>query len=669
MSNLTGRTLGGRYEIRRLLASGGMASVYLAHDNRLDRVVALKVVHPHLGEEYRERFVAEAKIAARLAHPNLVNVFDQGRDEDLAWLAMEYVPGLTLREVMDKFGALSAERALELFEPLLAGLSVAHRSGILHRDLKPENVLLSDDGQIKLSDWGLAREVDQRTQTASLVGTVAYVSPELVLRGAADARSDVYAAGIILFELVTGRQPYTGEQAVNIAFQHANEQVPTPSSIRPGVPELIDEIVLWATAKNPDQRPKDAGELLNVVGRARAELRSTGGFSKTTQLAQTQRLAATKVIDQPGESTEAAPEGGRTAGYDSNATQVLAPANPDDTARAQMRPADFGQTEVIGKASGAAQGLTEVISLEPELDELHPLERLEKRGAVAKVLVVSALMVLLGGAIGWFFSAGPGGFRVVPELAGTTQSAAQETLESQSIQYSLATENSLEIPAGKVIRTEPGGGAPLFGSVKIIVSLGPKAIKVPDIKGQDPVSATATLVAAGLQPGKVESWFNAAKLGTIFAYTGDDGQTVLDGTKIDLKVSLGPLPLVSGMDRSTAEGALAVAGLKIESVREDFSDDVAAGKVITIEYPVGAQLGKGSGITLVISKGTSLVTVPKVIGETLLAAKTALEALGLTVSVNTDQLQSNWGVAKVKRVSAAAGSQLRVGDSITIFSK
>jgi serine/threonine-protein kinase len=624
-----------------------MASVYLAQDNRLDRTVAVKVVHPHLGEDYRERFVAEAKIAARLAHPNLVNVFDQGRDDDLAWLAMEYVPGLTLREVMDKFGALSADRALELFEPLLAGLAVAHRSGILHRDLKPENVLLSDDGQIKLSDWGLAREVDQRTQTASLVGTVAYVSPELVLRGAADARSDVYAAGIILFEMLTGKQPFTGDQAVNIAFQHANEQVPAPSSLRADVPELMDEIVLWATAKEPAQRPRDAGELHNIVGRARAELRSTGGFAKVTELAQTQRLAATSLIESP-----------TTAAGDTGATQVIAQA------------AGGNPTEVISNVGARNDGRTEVIDRPEEtLPDEHPLERLEKRGAVAKVLVVSALMVLLGGAIGWFFSAGPGGFKLVPELTGMSQSIAQETLDAQGIQHSLATENSVEVAAGNVIRTEPGGGAPLFGSVKIVVSLGPKAIAVPDIKGKDPVSATAALVAAGLQPGKVESWFNSATIGTVFGYTGDDGQPVLDGTKVDLKVSLGPIPLVSGLDRTAAEGALALAGLKIDAVREDFSDDVAAGKVITIEYPVGSNLGKDSSVTLVVSKGSSLVTVPRVVGETLLAAKTALEALGLVVSVNTDQLQSNWGVAKVKRVSAAAGTQLRVGDSITIFSK
>lgn len=663
MSNLTGRTLGGRYEIRRLLASGGMATVYLAHDNRLDRVVALKVVHSHLGEEYRERFVAEAKIAARLAHPNLVNVFDQGRDGDLAWLAMEYVPGLTLREVMDKFGALSADRALELFEPLLAGLAVAHRSGILHRDLKPENVLLSDDGQIKLSDWGLAREVDQRTQTASLVGTVAYVSPELVLRGAADARSDVYAAGIILFEMLTGKQPFTGDQAVNIAFQHANEQVPAPSTIRSQIPELMDEIVLWATAKEPAQRPKDAGELLNIVGRARAELRATGGFAKTTQLAHTQRLAATSVIDL----NEAALP---STAVDPNATEVIDSGHSTDETNVPITAQTNGLTEVIGATQVRNDGRTEVINLDgDELPEEHPLERLEKRGAVAKVLVISALMVLLGGAIGWFFSAGPGGFKLVPELAGSSQSSAQETLEAQAISYTLATENSIEVAAGNVIRTEPGGGSPVFGSVKLVVSLGPRAIDVPDLKGKDPVSATAALVAAGLQPGKVESWFNSAKLGTVFGYTGDDGQPVLDGTKVDLKVSLGPLPLVSGLDRAAAEGALAIAGLKIDTVREDFSDEVAAGKVITIEYPVGAQLGKDSAVTLVVSKGSSLVTVPKVIGETLLAAKTALESLGLVVSVNTDQLQSNWGVAKVKRVSAAAGTQLRVGDSITIFSK
>ena len=286
-----------------------------------------------------------------------------------------------------------------------------------------------------------------------------------------------------------------------------------------------------------------------------------------------------------------------------------------------------------------------------ELPEEHPLERLEKRGAAVKVLVISALMVLLGGAIGWFFSAGPGGFKVVPELAGMSQSIAQETLDAQGVQHTLATENSVEVTAGNVIRTEPPGGAP------------------PDIKGKDPVSATAALVAAGLQPGKVESWFNSAAIGTVFGYTGDDGQPVLDGTKVDLKVSLGPLPLVSGLDRAAAEGALAIAGLKIDSVREEYSDDVAAGKVITLEYPVGVQLGKDSSVTLVVSKGSSLVTVPRVVGETLLAAKSALEALGLVVSVNTDQLQSNWGVAKVKRVSAAAGTQLRVGDSITIFSK
>jgi serine/threonine-protein kinase len=355
---------------------------------------------------------------------------------------------------------------------------------------------------------------------------------------------------------------------------------------------------------------------------------------------------------------------------DPNATQVIDSGHSTDETNVPITAQTNGLTEVIGATQVRNDGRTEVINLDgDELPEEHPLERLEKRGAVAKVLVISALMVLLGGAIGWFFSAGPGGFKLVPELAGSSQSSAQETLEAQAISYTLATENSIEVAAGNVIRTEPGGGSPVFGSVKLVVSLGPRAIDVPDLKGKDPVSATAALVAAGLQPGKVESWFNSAKLGTVFGYTGDDGQPVLDGTKVDLKVSLGPLPLVSGLDRAAAEGALAIAGLKIDTVREDFSDEVAAGKVITIEYPVGAQLGKDSAVTLVVSKGSSLVTVPKVIGETLLAAKTALESLGLVVSVNTDQLQSNWGVAKVKRVSAAAGTQLRVGDSITIFSK
>ncbi|MFM5967533.1 MAG: protein kinase domain-containing protein [Micrococcales bacterium] len=669
MSNLTGQTLSGRYLIRRLLANGGMAGVYLAEDTRLDREVALKIIHPHLAESYRERFVAEAKIAARLSHPNLVNVFDQGQDGQFAWMAMEYVPGITLRDVMDKFQGLHADRALELFEPLLAGLASAHKAGILHRDLKPENVLLSDDGRIKLSDWGLAREVDQRTKTESLIGTVAYVSPELVLRGSADARSDVYAAGILLFELVTGRQPFLGDQAVQVAFQHANESVPAPSSINSRIPPIIDELVLWATAREPAHRPADAGELLAVVTRARAELRNSGTVSQTTELAKTQRLAATARIgdlEQLGfdgsNVTERIAKPGSVE-VSGGATEVISPlSNAFD---------DLGFGGQNTTLPGATSNSTERIELpSAESDELHPLEELERPNPALKLLLLSAALILLGSAVGWFFSAGPGAFKTVPALVGQSQSSAENSLSAIHLDYSVITENDKEVAAGQVIRTEPPAGQLAFGSVKLVVSLGPKQIRVPELSGQNLVDATANLVKAGLQLGTVSSWFDAAPLGTVYDYTGADGSAILDGTKIDLKLSLGPIPVVSGMDATLANNALSAVGLVVTSTLQEYSETVPKGKVITINTAEGQPIGKGASVTLVVSKGSAFVTMPKVVGETILAAKTLLENLGVKVIVNTNQLQANWGVAKVKSASANTGDRIDVTKtSVTINSK
>ena len=669
MSNLTGQTLGGRYQIRRLLANGGMAGVYLAEDTRLDREVALKIIHPHLAESYRERFVAEAKIAARLSHPNLVNVFDQGQDGQFAWMAMEYVPGITLRDVMDKFQGLDADRALELFEPVLAGLASAHKAGILHRDLKPENVLLSDDGRIKLSDWGLAREVDQRTKTESLIGTVAYVSPELVLRGSADARSDVYAAGILLFELVTGRQPFLGDQAVQVAFQHANESVPAPSTINSNIPPIIDELVLWATAREPAHRPADAGELLTVVTRARAELRNSGTVSQTTELAKTQRLAATARIgdlEQLGfdgsNVTERIAKPGSVE-VSGGATEVISPlSNAFD---------DLGFGGQNTTLPGAPTNSTERIELQSaDSDELHPLEELERPNPALKLLVLSAALILLGSAVGWFFSAGPGAFKTVPALVGQSQSSAENSLSAIHLDYSVITENDKEVAAGQVIRTEPAAGQLAFGAVKLVVSLGPKQIRVPELSGQNLVDATANLVKAGLQLGTVSSWFDAAPLGTVYDYTGADGSAILDGTKIDLKLSLGPIPVVSGMDATLANNALSAVGLVVTSTLQEYSETVPKGKVITIKTAEGQPIGKGASVTLVVSKGSAFVTMPKVVGETILAAKTLLENLGVKVIVNTNQLQANWGVAKVKSASANAGDRIDVTKtSVTINSK
>ena len=276
---LVGRVVDGRYRIGPRIARGGMASVYEATDLRLDRVCAVKVMHPGLGddEEFAARFVREARSAARLDHPNVVAVFDQGHDDGTVFLVMEYVAGHTLRDVIRKESPMSPSRALALVEPILSALAHAHRAGLIHRDVKPENVLIADDGRVKVADFGLAKAVSADTQhTATggvLIGTVSYLAPELVVDGRSDARADVYAAGVLIYELLTGSKPHEGESPIAVAYKHVHEDVPPPSRSAPGIPAYLDALVARATARDLDQRPADAGVLLHQVHRVGQALR------------------------------------------------------------------------------------------------------------------------------------------------------------------------------------------------------------------------------------------------------------------------------------------------------------------------------------------------------------------------------------------------------------
>ena len=627
MADLVGRLIRGRYQIEKLVARGGMATVYLAEDNRLDRKVAIKVIHPHLANDqnFREKFVREAKIAAKLSHPNLVNVFDQSEDGDVVFLAMEYVSGITLRDALDKFGALSAERALDVFEPIVAALAAAHSAGVLHRDLKPENVLLSDDGKVKLSDFGLARPISAQTQTGGVVGTVAYLSPELVSRGVADARSDVYAAGIMLFELLTGQQPFRGEQAVQVAMQHANSEVPPPSTLNSSIPELLDEIVLWATAKQPQNRPSDAMELHKILVRAKADLKNP---KKSSEL--TEKLRETSIL--------------RIDSVEQNLldqTQLLQDALADDTNQ------------------------TIALNLEPAE---HARGSVFHSHRTIKVLVASALAILLGLGAGWWFSSGPGGFDVMPDLTNRSQVEAERLAQSLGATVVVVTESSKTVSSGLVISSEPNSGALYWGGpITIRVSSGPKMVNVANLESKTLVEATAIILQSGFVLGEVSSWFNAAPIGTVYAHSGGGSTKVPEGSAIDLEISLGSIPVVANLDQETAVNLVQVAGLKVKTIITEFSETVAKGQAIAL-IPITEPLGKGGEVNLVVSKGSDIVTMPRVVGETIRASKTLLESLGLVVVVDTNQLSSNWGIAKVKKVSVAPGAQLRVGDSVKISS-
>jgi serine/threonine-protein kinase len=620
MANLAGQLIASRYLVRSLVAEGGMASVYLAHDNVLEREVAIKVIHAHLAKDksFVDKFRREAKVAAKLSHPNLVNVFDQGSDGDAIFLVMEYVPGITLRDAMNDFGALDANRALEIIEPLTQALAAAHAAGILHRDLKPENVFLSDGGKVKLGDFGLARAITQHTQTGSVVGTVAYLSPELVLRGQADARSDDYSLGVMIFEMLTGSQPYQGEQAVQVAYQHANDNIPAPSSLKANIPELLDEIVLWATARNPAHRPASAETLLPVISRARADL--SRGLSTSLQ-------------------------------------QI------DKTARI-----DF-EDEFIAPA-----GATEVISLEAT-DSAAPgstfTTKLQKGNSRSKFwLTVFTLVAIFGGAgSGWWFSSGPGGLAVIPDLTGRTLETATQALSPLELVIEQAEENSATVPVGEVSRTDPAAGSRVFkgSSVTIYLSLGPKQLKVPDVIGLSSQEARSLLSDSGFTVGSIGNFFSPEPTGQVFGLSAEAGAILNQGSVIDILVSMGPLPEIAGLPVEEARALLGELDLRVDET-EVFNNEVPIGSAVGL-VPAKTPLPEGGRVTLEISKGPEIVIMPNVVGETIAAAKTLLENLGLRVVIDTNQLSSNFGIAKVRSQNPSAGSEARVGDSVTIVSR
>ena len=620
MADLAGRLIASRYLVQSLVASGGMASVYRARDNVLEREVALKIIHPHLATDksFVEKFRREAKMAAKLSHPNLVNVFDQGTDGEITFLVMEFVPGITLRDAMNDFGLLDASRTLEIIEPLTAGLAAAHSAGILHRDLKPENIFLDDNGNVKLGDFGLARAITQHTETGSVVGTVAYLSPELVTRGQADARSDIYSLGVMIFEMLTGRQPFEGEQAVQIAYQHANDRIPAPSSVKPGVPPLLDEIVLWATARNPKDRPANARELLPVIKRARSDL-ARGLTTNLEDIAKTAR------------------------------------ANWDE---------DFV----------ALDGATEVIDeqllgqLEYRSEIATKLTKANRR--TGRILVLFTFLAVFASAgSGWWFASGPGGAASVPELSGRSLQVAIAALEPIGLKVVEQQEHSLLVPIGFVTRTDPPAGSQVSkqSEITVFVSLGPKQVLVPEVPDANLSEARALLTASELEPGAVTSFFSTVAAGKVIAFSLPSGTETNQGTVIDIQISLGELPDVRNNGAEQAKQELQALGVVVtESLV--FSDEVSKGLVVAM-VPESDPLKEGGSVRLDVSKGPEFATLPNMVGETVAAAKRALEALGLAVTVDTDQLTSSYGVVKVARQSPAPGQKVRVGSTVTVYTR
>lgn len=638
---MLGRLLDGRYRIEDRIARGGMATVYTATDIRLDRVVALKIMHEGLAsdEDFADRFVREARSTARLNHPHVVAVFDQGEDDGTVYLVMEYVRGHTLRDVIRADAPLPAKRALGLLEQVLSALAAAHEAGLVHRDVKPENVLITPSGQVKVADFGLARAVTSSTSVTSssgmLIGTVAYVAPELVLHQGTDARTDVYACGVLLYEMLTGRKPHEAEAPIQVAYKHVHEDVPPPSTLRPELPSYVDALVSRATARDRDQRPQDARVMLRHVRHVLAALER--GLGNDDEL--TEDLGIHPSPPVPGDDWNAFL-------FESDATDVEHTAiTPVETTPRQQLP-ERGSGARAGDGPGGGR---------------------RKRGPI--LLLVLLLLAVGAGVAGWQLAVGR--YTQTPELVGLPLGQAEATAEAAGLELEVVSSQHSEATAeGHVLSTSPAAGQRVLddGTVEVELSLGKERYAVPQVEGLSLKRAQRELADANLVADDEQTLKYSGRVeeGDVISASPEPGSLLKPDEVVHLTVSRGRVPVeipdVTGETEKAATRRLEAAKFSVSS-SEEHHDDVPAGAVIS-QTPDSGTGFKGDEVALVISLGPELVEVPDVVAQGVEAAEQTLTDAGFTVVVVEGS--TFLGLGFVAQQSPSGGATAPYGSKVTI---
>ena len=639
MSDLTGELIDDRYQLTALLATGGMATIYSAIDTRLDRKVAVKIMHPHLAqdEDFVGRFIREAKAAASLSHPNIVAVQDQGWNQSgvpAVFIVMELVEGHTLRDYIHERGKLTIEDALSFIDPVLSALSAAHAIGIIHRDIKPENILISKEGRVKIADFGLARGnmlgTTMTAESSVILGSVSYLSPEQVQRGVADSRSDVYATAIVIFEMITGEKPFAGETPIQIAYMHVNEKIPLLSSKVKGVPAALDELVAKATSTDPDERPRDAGAFLAELNRVRTEI-------------DPKRKQMSLELDLP-----------------------VAPI------RAEVR--DKSRLAKRAEAAKAAQA-TEIVTPMTENTANTKKDRAEERRRVSKRVrrnrIIALALAVSVGIGGWWIVLGPGAKVSVPSVIGASLDKANSLFSPLGLNSEVAERVfSEEVAEGLIIAQNPVGGDKTDpnGTVKLTISKGPERYVVPQLIGLTPEAAVNAIAKFPLKTGTITEVFNTEiPKGFVISAEPAPGKKVRRDVAINLVVSKGieTLAVTSFVEKSGEEALteLTDAGFDV-TVSYAFDEKIIPGGVIS-QTPAAGDVPKGAKIKLVVSKGSAFTTIPTmgIVGQTQIKATQILKDLGLVVKVKTLGATKN---KKVINVLPKAGTKVKRGSTVTI---
>ncbi|WP_454929803.1 Stk1 family PASTA domain-containing Ser/Thr kinase [Actinomyces sp.] len=642
---LIGRLIDQRYRVTRRLARGGMATVYVAQDERLERPVALKVMHPHLAESdaFVERFHREARAAARIVHPGVVSVFDQGVVSGQGFLVMELIDGTNLRALLNAQGAFTIPQALRYTTDILEALRAAHRMGVIHRDIKPENILVPTDGPAKVADFGLARAVSEgsTSATGNMLGTVAYIAPEIALTTEANARSDLYSVGIMLYEMLTGAVPWADESPLQIASHHVSEDVPSPSATLPWIPREIDDLIAALTARNPANRCADASDALDLVARAAASIPS----------------------DIANRRAEVAHEDSRSG---SETTALNTEVMPTQLTQAMPAPAVTTAT-ALPTATAVTTVHASTPTETPSAGELPA-----KMSTRAILLAVIAFLLIVAASFGgswWWTEYGPGSYLTMPTTTGRDLADVQADLGAIGLASSVEEEFSDDVQSGIVTHSDPDGGSSVHKSmnVQLYVSKGIDMKDVPNVVGKGQDEASRTLADAGLALGAVtDAYSEEVPPGQVISQSVAAGTSLAHDSTVDVVLSKGreprTVPTLTGKGASAAKSSIEALGL-VASPTEAYSDTVPEGQVISQQTREGSTVYRGDSVSYTVSKGPEMVTVPDVVGLQRQEAHDKLEGAGFTVQ---EDLILGGFFNTVRSSDPAGGSKVKKGSTVTI---
>jgi eukaryotic-like serine/threonine-protein kinase len=628
VSDLSGELIDGRYQLISQIAQGGMASIYSALDTRLDRKVAVKIMHPHLAQDeaFVNRFIREAKAAAALTHPNAVSVQDQGWNTNgvpAVFIVMEMVEGSTLREYLDESGKFGVAQTLQYLTAILGALAAAHKLGIIHRDIKPENILISNDGRIKIADFGLAHGAligsTLTAESSVVLGSVSYLSPEQVQRGISDARSDVYSTGILAYELLVGEKPFSGDSPIQIAYMHVNNRVPRVSQSRSDIPKELDDLIYAATSSNPDERPRDAGVFLS-------------GIQDIARSIDPKRNQLSLELDIPMQKISE-------------------------------------KSSKLKKKKLNPEPVREITEEKPKREMTAGTKRRTSK-RVRRNRIIAAMLAVALGIGSWYALIGPGSRIVVPSVVGASIEEANAALAPLGLTSEVIERRFDEdIASGKILESDPSGGDKVDagGRVNLVVSKGQERYVIPVLTGLTPSAALKVLTSQPLKSAGISEEFNTTiPKGLVISSNPPNGQKVKRDTPVSILVSKGieeiALTTYVGQSADQAQNELTEAGFNVESSFA-YSESVAAGAVVS-QTPAGVvSAPKGSTITLVVSRGSKFVFIPNVYSIETNKAMATLKDLGLKVKVRSIGKKT---IKYVTNVSPKIGAKVQRGTVVTI---